>query len=142
MWGTPLQVIHHLVAVLISDGGHHHYGNGRHNRNVVSVRSPTHNHGYQHTTNGNAGGTNPTQNGLCRQVTVCNITQKITIVQPERPATPPPPVSPAPVQALPMTTAVPRPRPQVESTARGPFISMGPSGFLLMAPDSPGFGFG
>lgn len=130
--------------MLISDGGPHHYGNGRHNRNIVSVRSPTHNHGYQHTNNSNAGGTNPTQNALCRHVTVCNVTQKITIVQPERPAapTPAPPPAPTPIQTLPMTTVVPQSRARAERPMRGPVMYMGPYGFLLMAPDSPGFGFG
>jgi hypothetical protein len=154
-------VIHHLVAlaVAISDGGHHHDGNGRHNRNIISVHSPTHNHGYQHTNNSNAGGTNPTQNALCRHVTVCKVTQKIIIVRPERPAAPAPAPAPAiapalvpapapvpeavppPVQALPQIV-VPQSRARAERPMRGPFMYMDSYRFLLMAPDSVGFGFG
>jgi hypothetical protein len=156
MRGTSHQVIHHLVAALISDGGHHH-GNGRHNRNVISEASPTHNHGYQHTNNGNSGGTNPTQNALCRHVTVCNVTQKVIVVvpsRPERPAPeqPAPAVAPAgvpaqpPVQVLPQTLVAqsrPRPAPPARPVRlRGPFLYMGPSGFLLMGSDSSAFGVG
>lgn len=77
-----------------------HHGNGHHNRNTISTRSPTHNHGYQHTNSSNAGGLNSVQNALCRRSTVCNVTQKITIIRPEpvRPYVPPKaePVSPEP----------------------------------------------
>ena len=132
-------MIHHLVAALISDGGHHHhYGNGRHNRNIVSVRSPTHNRGYQHTNNSNAGGTNPVQNALCRHVTVCHVTQQITVVQPERPAAPA--AEPVVVHAL-TQQAAPRGRPE-ERRFRAPFLYLGPYGLLLMTSDSAGFGFG
>lgn len=129
-------MIHHLVAALISDGGHHHDGNGRHNRTIVSVRSPTNNRGYQHTTNSNAGGTNPVQNALCRQAAVCHVTQKITLIMPERPAP-----EPVVVQALLPQTVVQQSRPRAEPTIRSPFMYMGPSGFLFAAPDSGGFGF-
>ncbi|MGH3374165.1 MAG: hypothetical protein ACRDP6_05460 [Actinoallomurus sp.] len=129
-------MIHHLVAALISDGGHHHDGNGRHNRTIVSVRSPTNNRGYQHTTNSNAGGTNPVQNALCRHVTVCNVTQKITMIMPERPAP-----EPVVIQALPQTV-IQQSRPRAAPPIRSPFMYMGPSGFLFAAPDSGGFGFG
>jgi hypothetical protein len=132
-------VIHHLVAALISDGGHHHDGNGRHNRTIVSERSPTKNHGYQHTTNSNAGGTNPVQNALCRHVTVCHVSQKIIMIQPERPAPPAP--EPVVVQAL-SQPVVPRSEPSAVTQFRGPFMYMGPSGFLFFAPGSGGFGFG
>jgi hypothetical protein len=122
-------------AVVARDGSHHHDGNGHHNRNIISVRSPTHNRGYQHTNNSNAGGTNPVQNALCRHVTVCTITQKVSIIQP-------PPVPATPVQTLPVVPqrmvepairTTPRP---AERTVRGPFMYMGEDGFLLMASDS------
>jgi hypothetical protein len=143
-------VIHHLVvlAIALGHGGHHHDGNGRHNRNVISDHSPTHNRGYQHTNNGNAGGSNPVQNALCRHVAVCNVSQKIIIVQPVPPAAPEPApplqAEPAPpVQVLPQTV-VPQTfaRPAARQPAKGPFMYMGPYGFMMMAPDSTGFGFG
>lgn len=145
-------MIHHLVAALISDGGHQH-GNGRHNRNVISERSPTYNHGFQHTTNGNSGGDNPTQNALCRHVTVCHVSQRVIIVVPSRPVQaqapvpapkPPaekPPEQPA-VQVLPQT-AVPRsPAPTRSVRPQGPFLYMGPGGSLMMGSDSTVFGIG
>ncbi|GLY91773.1 hypothetical protein [Actinoallomurus iriomotensis] len=143
-------------AIVRRDGDHH--GNGHHNRNVLSSGSPTHNRGYQHTSNGNAGGTNPVQNALCRHVTSCTISQKVNIIQPERPA--PAPASPAvevlpqtivpqtaapqtaapqtvPRTIVPQTRTAPRPRPR----PRTPFMYMGPEGFVLMASDG-GTGFG
>jgi hypothetical protein len=128
-------------AAAARDGSHHHDGNGHHNRNIISVRSPTHNRGYQHTNNSNAGGTNPVQNALCRQVTVCTITQKVNIIQPPAPAAP---VPAAPVQALvepvvPQRMVEPQVRPvqrPVERPLRGPFMYLGSDGFFLMAPDS------
>jgi hypothetical protein len=124
----------------VARDGNHHDGNGHHNRNIISVRSPTHNRGYQHTNNSNAGGTNPVQNALCRHVTVCTITQKVNIVQP----TPPAPAPATPVQAL-LEPVVPQrmvepairttPR-SAERPVRGPFMYMGEDGFVLMAPDS------
>lgn len=112
MRGTPLQVIHHLVAALIIDGGHQH-GNGRHNRNVISEGSPVHNRGFQHTNNGNSGGTNSTQNALCGHVTVCHVTQRVIIVMPVRPA---PPSAAAPPAPAAVPAPVP-PAPAVEPTA-------------------------
>ncbi|GAB2849986.1 hypothetical protein GCM10027176_61400 [Actinoallomurus bryophytorum] len=127
-------------AAMARDGSHHHDGNGHHNRNIISVRSPTHNRGYQHTNNSNAGGTNPVQNALCRHVTVCTITQKVNIIQPTPPASAPA----TPVQALlepvvpqrmaePEIQTIPRP---AERHVRGPFMYMGADGFVLMAPGS------
>lgn len=166
MRGTPHQVIHHLVAALISDGGHHHHGNGRHNRNVISEGSPVHNRGFQHTSNGNSGGTNSTQNALCGHVTVCHVHQKVIVVMPVRPApTPPPAAAPVasvavpaavpaqpPVEVLPQTIASqsrPQPDPRVPSTSpdwpvglRGPFLYIGPNGVLLMGAGSSAFGVG
>jgi hypothetical protein len=157
-------MIHHLVAVsaitahvgrpaprpaisapaaVVRDGGRH--GNGHHNRNIISAHSPTRNRGYQHTNNSNAGGTNPVQNALCRHVTVCTISQKVSIVRPERPAPPPTIV---PIQAIPEPQrAFGRPEREPESERppvrrpiawppHGPFMYLGPEGFLLMAPDS------
>jgi hypothetical protein len=123
------------------DGNHHHDGNGRHNRNIISVRSPTHNRGYQHTSNGNAGGMNPVQNALCRQVTVCKINQKVTIVQPAAPAAPVPatPVQALPEPVVPQRMVEPAIRPAerpAERPVRGPFLYLGPQGFVLMAPGS------
>jgi hypothetical protein len=131
-------------AAAARDGNHHHDGNGHHNRNIISVRSPTNNRGYQHTSNGNAGGVNPVQNALCRHVTVCTINQKVNIIQPARPAEP----VTVPVQTLPETVvpqSIARPAEQpverpverpVVRQLRGPFMYMGVDGFMLMAPES------
>ena len=123
------------------DGSHHHDGNGRHNRNIISVRSPTHNRGYQHTNNSNAGGTNPVQNALCRHVTVCKVTQKVTIIQPAAPAAPVPatPVQVLPEPVVPQRMTEPAIRPAVRPAVRpvrGPFMYLGADGFVFMAPDS------
>ncbi len=160
-------MIHHLVAVstamLLRDGGHHHYGNGHHNRNIVSTHSPTHNRGYQHTSNTNAGGTNPVQNALCRHVTVCHISQQVTMVLPSPPAAPvaepvtEPVAEPAPepvvdsaslpepvpepvtrVETLPAPAVPPRPRATI-----GPLRPLAPQPVLRFGPflclDSHGF---
>lgn len=121
-------------AAVVRDGDHHD-GNGHHNRNIISVRSPTKNHGYQHTNNSNAGGTNPVQNALCRHVTVCTISQAVNITQPTQPAPPPTIV---PIQAIPEPQrALARPvRRAVARPFRGPLMYLGSEGFLLMAPDS------
>ncbi|WP_329253696.1 hypothetical protein OG417_11160 [Actinoallomurus sp. NBC_01490] len=145
---TPPAHAARLPAAVRRDGGHH--GNGHHNRNVLSSRSPTNNRGYQHTNNGNAGGTNPVQNGLCRHVTSCTINQKVTIIQPERPAPAPasaqaPPQTVTPQAVVPQAVApqavapqaiVPQVRPAPRPRPRTPFMYMGPDGFMLMASDS------
>ncbi|HEY0537758.1 MAG TPA: hypothetical protein VGD53_05290 [Actinoallomurus sp.] len=104
------------------------------------MRSPTHNRGYQHTNNSNAGGMNPVQNALCRNVTVCTINQKVNVIQPARPAEP----VTVPIQTLPGTVvpqSIVRPalrpaEPPVARHVRGPFMYMGGDGFMLVAPDS------
>lgn len=55
------------------------YGNGSHNRSTNSIKSPTYNHGYQHTSNSNAGGTNSVLNALCQRVSNCKLVQNFTI---------------------------------------------------------------
>jgi hypothetical protein len=127
-------------AAVARDGSHHHDGNGHHNRNIISVRSPTHNRGYQHTNNSNAGGMNPVQNALCRNVTVCTINQKVNVIQPARPAEPVTvPIQTLPETVVPQSLVRPAPRPEERPVARhvrGPFMYMGGDGFMLMAPDS------
>lgn len=160
--GMPLPVRDRRTALVRDGGSHHHDGNGHHNRNIISVRSPTHNRGYQHTSNGNAGGSNPVQNALCRNVTSCVISQKVNIETPERPAPPPtvvpieaipepqralrPPAAvPINAQAAPAAPAVPPApvvrvvqvvRPPARPVLRGPFMYLGPDGFMMMAGDS------
>jgi hypothetical protein len=133
-----------------------HHGNGRHNRNAISVRSPTHNRGYQHTNSSNAGGLNNVQNALCRHSTVCNVTQKVTIIRPE-PVSPYPirtvePVSPetdAPVRPEDLDTALPEePTPAVREptvppaagetppAATDPFLYLSPYGITMRTPAS------
>jgi hypothetical protein len=54
----------HARAALVSDGDG--VGNGRHNRNSVTVHSPQFNRGIQHVTNTNVGGVNNTQVSFCK----------------------------------------------------------------------------
>ncbi|MCO6006736.1 hypothetical protein NE236_17260 [Actinoallomurus purpureus] len=106
---------------LVAD--HNHDGNGHHNATALSVRSPVRNRGYQHTTNRNAGGVNDAQNALCRNVRVCNVTQKVTVVSPERTTT-----SAADATAPPHTPVAPS----------GPLVYMGPYGLMLAGGDPAG----
>ena len=109
----------------------HHDGNGHHNRNIVSTRSPTHNHGFQHTNNSNAGGLNDTQNALCGHTTVCNVTQKVIIVRPAPPAPPAPPVGQDVGVRPELAPGSPRdhqPRPPEPGVDTGAFLYLGPYG--------------
>ncbi|MDN3351496.1 hypothetical protein [Actinomadura sp. DC4] len=133
--GRPLPPPADLVPTIVRDGNHHD-GNGHHNRNIISVHSPTHNRGYQHTSNSNAGGSNPVQNALCRHVTVCNVTQTVHIARPERPQPPaetPPEPPPPTVEVLPepQREAPPPLEPPRQRLPRGPFLYMGPEGLLM-----------
>lgn len=119
---------------LVTD--HNNGGNGHHNTTAMSVRSPIHNRGYQHTTNRNAGGVSDVQNALCHRARVCNLTQKVTIVNPERPA-PPAPTAVATAQPRPAVApaqAIAAPPP----SAAGPLLAMGPYGLLLTGGRSAG----
>jgi hypothetical protein len=150
--GVPLPARDRPAALVRDGGSHHHDGNGHHNRNIISVHSPTHNRGYQHTSNGNAGGANPVQNALCRNVTSCVVSQKVNIVTPERPAPTVVPIEaiPEPQRALRPPDRPPAVRPatlpatlQAARPTRGPFMYLGPEGFMMMAADSSaptGFG--
>jgi hypothetical protein len=51
-----------------------HNGNGARNHNIFSMKSPTNNHGYQHTSTSTAGGMTSIYNAMCRYVRVCRIT--------------------------------------------------------------------
>ncbi|MEV0399729.1 hypothetical protein [Actinoallomurus sp. NPDC050550] len=108
---------------------HTHDGNGHHNSTALSVRSPIHNHGYQHTNNRNAGGVSDTQNAFCRNVRVCTVKQNVTVVAPERTAAP---AGSDPV-ATPETRTVPETR-----TPPGRLLYMGPYGLMLMDGGSAG----
>src|SRR3954447_21678565 len=63
-----------------------YHGNGSHNRNILAVRSPTYNHGYQHTSTSTAGGKTSIQNALCKNVTICKIIQKVGPRKAEKPS--------------------------------------------------------
>ena len=71
--GVPLRA----HAALGSDGGVA-VGNGRHNRNSVSINSPEFiNRGIQHVTNTNVGGGNNTQASFCqKRFRHCRISQR------------------------------------------------------------------
>jgi hypothetical protein len=82
-----------LVAVVVVDGlpltaraalwsgggggGGNSTGNGRHNRNSISINSPEFNRGIQHITNTNVGGGNNTQASFCqKRFRHCRISQR------------------------------------------------------------------
>ncbi|MCO5992785.1 hypothetical protein [Actinoallomurus rhizosphaericola] len=119
---------------LVTD--HNNDGNGHHNATAMSVRSPIRNRGYQHTTNRNAGGVSDAQNGLCRSVRVCNLTQKVTIVNPERPAPPLPPAPTVETAAPVRPAATPVQTAAVPARSAGPLLYMGPYGLMLAGEDS------
>jgi hypothetical protein len=50
-------------------------GNGTHNHNALSIRSPTHNSGLQAISNANAGGVGSSRNALCKKSRFCHIHQ-------------------------------------------------------------------
>jgi hypothetical protein len=52
-------------------------GNGGRNHNIFSMKSPTNNHGYQHTSTSTAGGRTSVYNAMCRYVTFCTITRRV-----------------------------------------------------------------
>jgi hypothetical protein len=56
-------------------GDVNHNGNGTGNRNALSIRSPTTNHGVQAISNANAGGINSSRNALCKKARHCHIHQ-------------------------------------------------------------------
>lgn len=143
----------HTRARLVSD--HNNDGNGHHNATSLSVRSPVRNRGYQHTTNRNAGGVSDAQNALCHNVRVCNVTQKVTMVVPEKTVTPPseatPPAAVAapektvtpPSEAMPPAAAAAPAAPQTRTSPLGALVYMGPYGLMVMGgrsagPASPG----
>jgi hypothetical protein len=72
--GVPLRA----RAALVSDGGGGvTVGNGRHNRNSVTISSPEFNHGIQHITNTNVGGGNNTESSFCqKRFRHCRISQR------------------------------------------------------------------
>ncbi|GAB3972304.1 hypothetical protein GCM10029978_049140 [Actinoallomurus acanthiterrae] len=130
------------AATLVTD--HTDSGNGRHNRSALSVRSPVRNHGYQHTNNGNAGGLNNVQNAMCAHATVCNLTQKVTVVRPERANRPAlrriePPMRQTDTSAQPLD---PPARETDTPVPMHPFLYVGPYGLMLMPGSSGSSGFG
>jgi hypothetical protein len=58
-----------------------HNGNGTHNHNAFSIRSPTRNSGVQAISNANAGGISSSRNALCKRARVCHIKQ-VTFTDP------------------------------------------------------------
>src|SRR5262245_52830840 len=54
-------------------------GNGSRNHTISSMKSPTSNRGYQHTSTSTAGGMTDVHNALCRYVFICTINQKLVI---------------------------------------------------------------
>jgi hypothetical protein len=64
-----------LVAPAAYAGDINHNGNGTHNHNAFSIRSPTRNHGVQAISNANAGGVTSSRNALCKRPRFCHIHQ-------------------------------------------------------------------
>jgi|1186.fasta_scaffold236471_2 hypothetical protein len=62
-------------------GDINHNGNGTHNHNAFSIRSPTRNSGVQAISNANAGGISSSRNALCKRARVCHIKQ-VTFTDP------------------------------------------------------------
>ncbi|MEV5706809.1 hypothetical protein [Actinoallomurus sp. NPDC052274] len=121
---------------LVTD--HNSDGNGHHNATAMSVRSPVRNRGYQHTTNRNAGGVSDAQNALCHNVRVCNLTQKVTVVNPEKPA-PPTDAAASPQVAAPAQATTPQAAPpQAGPAPARPLLYMGPYGLMLAGGGSGG----
>lgn len=56
-------------------GDHNRVGNGAHNHNALSIRSPTRNSGVQAISNANAGGVSSSRNALCKRTRFCHIHQ-------------------------------------------------------------------
>jgi hypothetical protein len=68
----------HAGAASFGHGGNgNQIGNGRLNRNAVSVNSPSFQYGQQHITNQNVGGINTVHNAICKRHRYCSIRQKI-----------------------------------------------------------------
>ncbi len=63
-------------------GDVNHNGNGTHNHNALSIRSPTRNSGYQAISNANAGGVSSSRNASCRWRSRCVIHQREVIFPP------------------------------------------------------------
>lgn len=64
-----------LVAPAAYAGDINHNGNGTHNHNAFSIRSPTRNDGVQAISNANAGGVGSSRNALCKRTRFCHIRQ-------------------------------------------------------------------
>jgi hypothetical protein len=56
---------------------HGNHGNGRNNRNSISINSPTISRGAQHMDNNNIGGRYYTQAAFCKKKLHCRISQRI-----------------------------------------------------------------
>lgn len=71
-WPAPAD-----ATVLLPTGHrrHEHYGNGRHNLNTFSIRSPTWIRGVQNASNSNTGSSDRAQNAYCKRKRYCRITQ-------------------------------------------------------------------
>lgn len=61
-------------AMALADDVNHN-GNGTHNHNALSIRSPTHNSGVQAISNASAGGVTSSRNALCKKTLFCHIHQ-------------------------------------------------------------------
>src|SRR5258708_9041605 len=86
IWGSvPLPVSADPEPTQNDTIDHVHSGNGTHNNNIFSTKSPTHTQGYQNTDASTAGGATSIQNAMCKNVKVCNIVQKVTL--PRKPDT-------------------------------------------------------
>ncbi|MEO3810654.1 hypothetical protein ABGB17_16765 [Sphaerisporangium sp. B11E5] len=58
-------------------------GNGKRNRSIVEVNSPTNQRGNQHTSTENLGGITNVQSALCKNVRVCHVTLQVIVQAPK-----------------------------------------------------------
>jgi hypothetical protein len=104
---------------------HEPQGNGTRNRNIFSMRSPTSNRGYQHTSTSAVGGKTSVQNAMCRHVTVCTIGQDVIPRKVDRPA------QHKVATAAPAHAAAPE---RASSFPPGTLMYSGPLGYAVMTP--------
>jgi hypothetical protein len=74
---------HAGAAVVADGGGASRIGNGKFNKNSISINSPEENHGIQHMTNTLAGGNANNQAGFCKwRFRHCRISQRFNAFRP------------------------------------------------------------
>jgi hypothetical protein len=99
---------------------------------VDPTSTSTKNHGYQHTSSTSTEGTTNVQNALCRRTRVCNITQKVIVMTPEKAIQTSP--SPTPTPSAAPTVIVTEQAAAIPAPAFTPRISPSPTPTPSAAP--------